>query len=280
MKPKLILIALLAIASSAFTAFAGCFNVSGVVSCPAGCSSCGILVYVYGVGSTLTSGNGAYFLELPGPGNYTICVDPTSLPPGASIQGNTCTKFSVDIYNPYADIDFTLKGTFCGKTPPPPGACWLTGGGTIGTGKGVPTFSFGGVVNPGCSPVAAGGGNWNVVDHARGLHFQGIDIAVLACSGPPTKSPSVNVNTIDYAGTGTLEGVEGNPMSKINVCFIARGVDISEPGAGKDMLYLDVVDCTTGATLMLISTDPGNPSDVAPVVITTGNLQIHTSSCQ
>ncbi len=58
----------------------------------------------------------------------------------------------------------------------PAGAwCWLTGGGTVDKSKGVPHFSFGGVVNPGCSPTAAGGGNWNVVDHFLQIHTSGCD---------------------------------------------------------------------------------------------------------
>lgn len=155
-----------------------------------------------------------------------------------------------------------------------------SGGGTIYKIKGKPNFSYGGVVNPGCSPTAAGGGNWNVIDHYEGLHFKGQNITVTGCGGVPTKSPKVDVNIIDFTGTGTLTGVGGNTMAETPVCFVAEAHDNSEPGHHKDSLYLNVYDCSTGASLMLISTDPNNPSDVAPVTISTGNLQIHTSSCQ
>ena len=277
MKSKLALSGLVALALSAFTANA-CWNVSGVVSCPNGNTAAGIVLNIPGVGSTTTTGNGAFFIDLPSQGTYTICIDESTLPAGASVSSKSCVKFSVDNIHQFADINFTLKGAFC-ETPPPPGPCWLTGGGTIDKGRGVPPFSYGGVVNPGCSPVAAGGGNWNVVDHARGLHFKGIDIVVIQCSGVPTKSPRVNVNIIDFMGTGTLTGVDGNPMPETAVSFIARAIDASEPGAGKDALYLNVFGNSPSTSLMLISTD-SNPETVAPVTITTGNLQIHTTSCK
>jgi hypothetical protein len=134
------------------------------------------------------------------------------------------------------------------------------------------------VVNPGCSPTAAGGGNWNVVDHVQNLHFKGLEIHVVGCSGPPTRSPKANVNTIDFVGTGTIVGIKGNPTPKTAVCFIARAIDVSEPGAHKDALYLDVMDCDTGETFLLISSN-SDPTVVAPEPISTGNLQIHVSGC-
>src|SRR5579859_315332 len=234
MNPKHILSLGAALALSAASAQA--WNVSGVVSCPNGASAAGIIVKIDGVGSATTDAGGAYIIDLPtAAATYTICVDASSLPAGTTVGG--CQSFSVDWDNLFGDVNFTLDGALCG-TPPTPGPCWLTGGGTIGKTKGQPDFSYGGVVNPGCSPTAAGGGNWNVVDHAQGLHFQGQNITVLACGGVSTKSPKVNVNTIDFVGTGILEGVSGNPQPVIPVCFIAHAEDHAEPGAGKDSLYL------------------------------------------
>ena len=266
---------LLALALSALSANA--WHVTGVVSCPNGNSAEGIMVCVDGVGCAVTSANGAYFLALPdAPGNYTICVDPSSLPAGATVSG--CDHFKLDANTLFATIDFTLGGDFCSGVSHQ-GPCWLTGGGTVNKIKGTPEFSYGGVVNPGCSPIAGEGGNWNVVDHARGLHFQGKQISVISCSGVPTKSPKVNVNIIDFMGTGTLTGIGGNPTAKAAVCFIGHAEDHNEPGGGNDMLYINVFDCTTGASLLLISGDHANPSNVVPLPISTGNLQIHTSSC-
>jgi hypothetical protein len=267
---------LLALALSALNASA--WHVSGVVSCPNGNTASGIVVVVTGVGSTTTDGNGAFTLDLPDvSASYSICVDASTLPTGATVSG--CTSFSVDDNNLFALVNFTLSGPFCSTPPPPPGLCWLTGGGTVAKTKGQPDFSFGGVVNPGCSPTAAGGGNWNVVDHLDSLHFKGLEISVIGCSGSPDKAPPVNVNIIDFQGTGTLTGIGGNTMAETAVCFRGRAEDHGEPGGGKDRLYLNVFDCSTGQSLMLISADPANPADIAPVDISTGNLQIHTSGC-
>jgi hypothetical protein len=275
MKFKSIMVAMLAMAFCAISARA--WNVSGVVSCPNGNSAAGISVSVSGVGSTTTSGNGAFLIELPDTAaSYTICVDASTLPAGTTVSA--CQTFSVDANNLFASVNFTLSGSICG-TPLPPGPCWLTGGGTIGKTKGQPDYSYGGVVNPGCSPTAAGGGNWNVVDHLQGLHFKGLNISVIGCSGVPDKAPPVDVNIIDFQGTGTITGFGGNTTPQTAVCFVGRAIDNGEPGGGKDQLYLRVYDCTSGAILMLISTDSANPLDVAPVSISTGNLQIHTSSC-
>ena len=147
----------------------------------------------------------------------------------------------------------------------------MTGGGTIVDGKTL-LFSYGGVVYPGCSSKAADGGNWNVIAHQAGLHFQGQSITVDGCSGVPTRSPKVNVNVIDFHGTGILSGIGGNPDATIQVDFVGQATDNSDGGAGSDLLYLKV---TSGTTTMLLI-DDGNGG---PATVSTGNIQIHTSSC-
>lgn len=283
MTRNLLISGLMALALSALTVNACKPTVSGVVSCPNGNSTAGIhLVVLTGPGNyleTWTEQNGAFFIDLPPgvEGTYTIYVDPYSLVgTGYSVAGKDWAKFTVSEKDWFADINFTLQGAPC-EEELPPGPCWLTGGGTFSKSKGTPEYSFGGVVNPGCSPTAAGGGNWNVVNHAENLHFKGLDITVIQCSGVPTKSPKVNVNVIDFMGTGILVGINGNPTPLTAVQFIARAIDNSEPGAGKDALYLNVIDTVTQNTLLLISADPATQ---APLTLSTGNLQIHTSSCE
>ena len=242
------------------------------VACPNDTTASGIRVCIAGslTGCATTDSLGIVQIQVPAVGNYTVCVDPSTLPAGATLSP-LCKNIKV-LTEDTTYVDITLGGNFC-STPPPPGPCWLTGGGTVGKAKGTPDFSFGGVVYPGCSPKAADGGNWNVISHADGLHFSGQQIIVDACSGVATKSPKVNVNIIDFHGVGILSGIGGNPDATIAVSFVGRAIDNQESGGGSDMLFLSVSD---GSTIVL---QVGN-SVADPATISTGNLQIHTSSCK
>jgi hypothetical protein len=238
------------------------------VACPTDRSVSGIQVCVNGDCAT-TDDLGFATIPVPGFGTYTVCVDPATLPAGATLSP-LCQKIKV-ISDAPPLLEFPLGGDFC-STPPPPGPCWLTGGGTIDKTKNVPNYSFGGVVYPGCSPKAADGGNWNVVDHYTGLHFQGQHIIVDSCSGVPTRSPRVTVNVIDFHGEGVIKlngGTDADPV--IPVTFIGRAIDYAESGGGSDMLYLQVSDGS--GVVMQIGTSG------SPATITTGNLQIHQTSC-
>jgi hypothetical protein len=269
MKSKLLTLSVLALAVSALTASACLVQVR--VASPNDNTPAGIRVCIAGsiTGSAITESLGIAVLQVPAVGNYTVCVDESTLPAGAKLNPN-CTKIKV-LTEDTTFVDISLSGDFC-STPPPPGACWMTGGGTIGKGK-TPDFSYGGVVYPGCSPKAAEGGNWNVVSHADGLHFQGQSIVVDSCSGEPTRSPRVDVRIIDFHGNGILRGIGGNPAETVPCTFVARVVDNHDGGAGSDLLYLNV---TIGATTVL---QIGN-SAADPTTVSTGNLQIHQSSCK
>jgi hypothetical protein len=268
MKSKMMMCGLLAAALSGLTALACPVQVR--LACPNDKPAVGVEVCIEGVGCALTDDLGIATIEVPWLGEtYNISVTESTLPAGFTLKHLTQ---SIKVLNDAPPVvEFTLGGDSC-STPPPPGPCWLTGGGTIGKTKGVANYSFGGVVYPGCSPKAADGGNWNVIDHATGLHFQGKQIVVDECSGIATRSPRVNVNIIDFHGTGTLVGVGGNPQAKIDVSFVGRAVDNLESGGGSDLLYLNVTDGS--GTVMQIGT-----SAVDPAVISTGNLQIHTTGC-
>jgi hypothetical protein len=259
---------LLAVGLSGLTASACILPIR--VACPNDTTAAGIVVNVAGVGSATTDGLGIAEIYVPWLGStYTVCVDTTTLPAGATLK-TACQSVKVLDDAPPV-VEFVLGGDFC-STPPPPGPCWLTGGGTVGKVKGVANYSFGGVVYPGCSPKAADGGNWNVVDHFNGLHFQGQSIIVDSCSGVSTRSPRVNVNIIDFHGTGIIAGVDGNATPTTAVTFVGRAVDNLESGGGSDLLYISV---SVGSTTVL---QIGN-SAADPATITTGNLQIHTTSC-
>jgi hypothetical protein len=80
------------------------------------------------------------------------------------------------------------------------------------------------------------------------------------------------VNIIDFLGEGILTRVDGNAYPTTAVTFVGRAIDNQEPGGGNDMLFLSVSD-GTGVQLQI------GASVDSPATITTGNIQIHTSSC-
>jgi hypothetical protein len=194
--------------------------------------------------------------------------------------------------------DWLIDSEIC--RPADQAACWLTGGGVkfepllkLNLASHGPSTSFGGNVNPGCSPTAGEGGQWNHVAHSEKLHFQGFAIQVVRCGNVPgiepgSESPVTPFNFIEYQGTGRLKGLKGNKIGTLDVYFFARAEDRNEPGSrgakdGADIdryflhVYTDPGD-PLGSTKLLFDID-GDASTVDPKTITGGNLQLHISSC-
>jgi hypothetical protein len=240
--------------------------------------------------STTTDDAGFYFITLPeSPGSFELTLDLALVGGGTSTPG-TPIDFSTTPDVTEFIYDFVVSTPGCQNL-----GCWLTGGGTVKdtiTGLFLATKdknqSFGGNVNPGCSPTAGSGGDWNHVDKPDKLHFHGTTIVVDRCGNvdgipPGSSSPVTPFNFIEFHGTGTLKGIQGNKADYGPVCFTARAEDRHEPGSGAnagaliDRYFIQVTDCA-GTTLLLLedSAQPG-PSD--PVTISTGNLQLHVSSC-
>src|SRR4051812_31044654 len=228
--------------------------------------------------ATWTSAEGAFLIQLPPtPDVYVDFVVAATAGGGTTAILPPFNTFSVTNGVTITN-NFLIENPACVNLPPTNnGHCWLTGGGTIKSGKGKPLHSFGGVVNPGCSPTAAGGGNWNDIDFGQNLHFKGLTIEVVDCGNVPghngSSSPKSPFSYIEFQGVGTLKGVAGNKADYGTVQFFAHAEDLGEPGKMVDRLYLRVFD-GAGNTLLLISADPANPLDIAPVTISTGNLQI------
>jgi len=234
-----------------------------------------------------TAADGFFIVGVPeGEDSYILYAHPATLAAGAVtlVPAAGVYAFTLTTNQDTFSGDFLINtGGVCpASTPPTNGACWLTGGGTI-KANGKPQHSFGGVVYPGCSPKAAGGGNWNHVAHSLGLHFKGTEMGVVSCGNMPgippgSRSPKTPFNYIEFQGTGTLKGIGGNKADYGQVYFFAHCEDRNEPGKGIDRYYLRVY-AADGTTLLRVSADAANPLDVAPVAISTGNLQMHVSSC-
>jgi hypothetical protein len=274
---------------------------TGTIVCTNGLAFPNVTVNVTGTncngafsGSAVTDATGTYFIAFPlCDGTYTATVDAGTLPPDAVLSTSSQTTFSLDDVNVAYGLYFTVDSTVC-NPPSPNGACWLTSGGAkVQVGR-TPEIAFGGNVNPGCSPTAGDGGDWNHIDRIRNLHFHGTSIQVIDCGNvapphpPGSTSPVTPFNFIEFMGTGTLKGIAGNKADYGTVYFIARAEDRGEPGSkgAKDPINVDRIYIRVfanpadpfGSTLLVLG---GNDLDMANdvVPITDGNLQIHVSSC-
>ncbi len=178
------------------------WHVEGQVRCPNGSVYPGVKVAVLGASSQgafegfdYTDSDGRYLVELPNaPGSFVATLDASTLPSDATIPApvNFVTTYTAVIVT----INWGVDSSVCED-----GACWLTGGGAITsprpvtstarrqakskTGSRTPNLSFGGNINPGCSPTAGDGGNWNHVDRILNLHFQAKSIKVVRCGNVP-----------------------------------------------------------------------------------------------
>jgi hypothetical protein len=251
-------------------------------------------------GTATSDDGGYYFIALPEtPGCYVatalLGAGETVITPAGNVAPFCTTTSDFEISQ-----NWVVSSPACSNE-----GCWLTGGGAkfssitgtlLGTSqssKKTKLFNWGGNVNPGCSPTAGQGGQWNTLDNVQKLHFHGTAIKVDRCGNvdgipPGSTSPATPFNFIEFEGTGDVKGISGNKADYPLVYFFGRAEDRNEPGssgqrdgAGKDRYFLNVYTDPgnpTGSSIILVDMD-GDPSTVDPLVITDGNMQIHVSSC-
>jgi hypothetical protein len=277
------------------------WQVTGEVRCPNGITFKDVIIDVTGTTpdgpfstSAATDASGQYFVALPETdGSYVATINTSTLPQDATVESPLSVPFVITGTDFEKVANWVIGGAACDQ-----GVCWFTGGGTrIDQILGIPVAekgqknSFGGNVNPGCSPTAGDGGNWNHVARDLKLHFQGRTIRVVRCGnvepppGPGSSSPKTPFNFIEWVGEGTLKGIQGNKANYGAVTFFARTEDRNEPGAKDgnagaliDRYFLKVVDAG-GVTRLLIDADGVDDGQVDPSEITSGNFQLHISSC-
>jgi len=281
------------------------WHLSGQVKCPNGFTFGGVIIVVTGSSCEgpfnafdVTGPDGLYEIRLPDcDGAFTATLDVNTLPAGASVTSppGGSASFVTTTADDSEVIDWEINSAVCEQ-----GSCWFTGGGAkidnilgVAAAQKGKWISFGGNVNPGCSPTAGDGGNWNHVDREVNIHFQGQAIRVLDCGNvtppppPGSTSPVTPFNYIEWTGVGRVKGIQGNKLDA-DVYFNARTEDRNEPGSkdsnagtGIDRYYLHVFTNAAdpvGSTVLLVNGVP-NPLDVQPVEIDHGNFQLHISSC-
>lgn len=275
------------------SAASACYLVGKVVCQGTGTAVSGVTVQVNGpngfTASGMTDAEGLYSVYMPYKENgvFFASIDLAAVGGGVVVSPSQPAALSWPADSDTTTIDWVVDVAGCVQK-----GCWLTGGGAkfspiagIAVAEKGPKVSFGGNVNPSCSPDPGEGGQWSHVDHDLKLFFQGRAITVDECGTlfPPegSTSPRTPYTYILYHGTGVLKGIGGNKYEKLDACFSARAEDRNEPGSSgqrdgayKDRYFLRVFDCATDATLLVLESTPGEP-----IIITDGNLQLHVSSC-
>jgi len=262
----------------------------------------GVGVHIENVGGTFiadttTDSTGFYYFKLlDNPDSYVVTLT-SGLPADAAyvIPAGGVFDFTTDNTTFEIVFDFLISSATC-----QPGQCWLTGGGTKWDNvtnsflaeKGT-KVSFGGNIHPGCSSTAGSGGDWNHVDRALKLHFHGTDIPTVNCGNipgipPGSNSPKTPFNFLEAWGTGWVKGIQGGKANFPFVYFYAKYEDRNEPGSNgaKDGSLIDKIFLRVytnpgdpiGSTLILLDDNNGG-AEIDTTTITTGNLQIHISSC-
>lgn len=249
------------------------------------------------IDSVLTDATGRYTVHMPdGAASYSLTIDGTTLADGASVVLPASGEYIVEVPDEPVWLmrDFLLDSPECRDQAK---VCWMTAGGVkfepvyggMAAERG-PRDSFGGNVNPSCSPEPGDGGQWNHVAHSLKLHFLGQSIRVVRCGNVEgieagSESPVTPYNYIEFEGEGTLSGIKGNKFPKTQVSFFARVEDRNEPGNeaasdGEDVdrYFLHVFESGGAITHILVDED-ADATNVDPVTITGGNLQLHISSC-
>jgi hypothetical protein len=186
--------------------------------------------------------------------------------------------------------------------------CQLEGCGKVRECRGSHNeHEFGGMICSDCSSNSGPCGFWTDCAHELKLEFCSTVITNVQC-GEVQKtcgSVTVTIKTIEFSGCGILKDKKGRKEHCCPVYFTAYCVDngatrvpcdSEDHGKGKgkdhdkdkdhgkpkkpcitpcpDGYYLRVCD-GNGVTLMLVSGDCSNPSDIAPVCISKGDLDIH-----
>ena len=283
MRKSIVVVAVMAGSIGLMEGSALAWGVAGAVYCDANLNGVidegdvpvgGLVVTVKGsdnsfTGTTQTAASGAWALTLPAaPGAYTVTISGNTAP----VISPTFPSFTLTNSQMDATMDFLLDGSGCQDMK-----CWLSGGGTRFSSAPVtergPQHIFGGNLSTACSGEPGDEGSWSHQAHALKLQFHGQQIRVVRCGSVPATPSSF----IEFEGTGTLKGTQGNKEDYGIVTFFARVEDRDEQGVSTDRYFLRVVD-GAGVTRVLADGD-GNDATVDPAAITGGNLQILISSC-
>jgi hypothetical protein len=250
----------------------------------------GVQVVVRGIigtfsNSTVTASDGSFSLQIPPfdplalvrdplSQTYIETLNPATLPSGSTIISplpitniistpSYFIDYLADLINVgfNSGVGFTTNGDWLINNPDCQNQnidCTLSGSGVIkgANGKKVEHTFHGRITHD--------DGQWMHVAHALNLQFKSTTIQTVQCDG---------TNAMTFTGTGTLKGLGGNKVNYGTVSFTAGVEDLGQPGKNGDRYYLRVYT-SGGTTLLLVSGDPANPTNIVTLPISGGNLKI------
>lgn len=215
---------------------------------------------------------------------YIETVGPATLPAGSTIllplplasMTNGTPLYLINFAADFTNLVFTsgtgdsstgdwlINDPECGVSA---GTCKVLGSARIaGGGRGdhsTADHEFGGMIVSGSPPL----GKWKDVSHNLRLIFESTSVQSVICGN----------GTIDFSGSGTLKGTGPMNHAESEVSFTAHVENPTlQPKNKRAIGYYLRVFAADGTTLELVSTDPANPADVAPVPITSSELRVQT----
>lgn len=239
--------------------------------------------------TAVTASDGSFSVEIPNPSAsaavrdplsqiFVETLEPASLPDGSTIEiplaltnltstpayfisfvtttNQTNLVFTSGGGNSSTG-DWLINNPECGSA----GNCEVSGDGRI-AGHRETDHTFGGTVLSGNPPS----GRWTDTSRSLGLRFKSTAIQSVICG----------TGSIQFSGTGILRGERSRDVEN-SVLFTAEVEDLSVGNGRKTRTveaYYFRVYTADGTTLELVSTDPADPTDIAPVPATVGHLII------
>lgn len=216
---------------------------------------------------------------------YVEFIHPATLPTDATVvlpAGGVYT-FTLAPNNTEFLGNFLVTSSTCttNNPPPPPpppptvtNFCLKAAGTICGPGK--TRIVFNGSVSPACDGTNADTGEWDVCFRPARIRFQGSVVDITA-AGEDQNTSGATFRYIEFQGGGTISGIEGCKIKTTGVFFHGRAEDHGGCHNATDELYLRIFTAE-GTTLLLISGDTADASDISPVPIT-GDLVISTNCC-
>ena len=255
----------------------------------------GVFVVVTNVSGTFSNGNftatpgGDFALDLPPVADsYVEFIHPLSLPAGSTavLPASGVISFSLggSVSN-FVGGDFLIANPACvsNQTNQPPPAnqtnntCCLSGKATIGGTSKKPLFTLSATVFPGCRCDKEDSGEFVIVANGLRLQFNGAVAEIVDCNESVDASSGALIHSIEVQGAGKLKGINGNRCNSGLVYFFAHVEDRSAANLA-DLVYLRVY-AADNTTLLLISGDTANPTNISPVAVC-GNLVVGSNCCE